>query len=538
MATSRPDTLKAHWKCMVACTLVSMCPFQYGVDFGIIGGLQAMPGFLEVFGHKVPTSVSPIGYNIDHTRQQLISSLMILGAFISSSTAGPIAKFLGRKMSIWIAALLCVVANIVMMVTTSIGALYFARFLIGIANGMLMTFSQLYLQECAPAKYRGLVIGLFQSWTSIGTLVGTVIDNFTVKLDGKNQYIVSLAIIYIVPVFLSIGLLFIPESPRWYLLQGKTEKARKALNWLRPYPDTVDDEVTQITEAIEAEHALAKSAAVLDMIRNPVDRRRTLLAVGAVSLQAASGAMYMISYGTYFFEMAKVGSAFENSCILVAVGVVAILINSAVITRWGRRRVFLTVGMCLCGITQLIVAIVYDKQGASTSTGKVIVGVSVVYIVGYNGMVATYAWLCGGEFPSQRLRSYTFGLAASIGFLGAWLATFTAPYFINPDSLNWGPKYGYIWFPSCLLGALWTWLYLPEVQNRTFEEIDEMFEARLPARKFRTYRCVGSVAAVAMAAKEDGSEGSEKEHEHGNVTHREVILGNEKAAVETAVAIG
>ncbi len=58
--------------------------------------------------------------------------------------------------------------------------------------------------------------------------------------------------------------------------------------------------------------------------------------------------------------------------------------------------------------------------------------------MGYNGMVATYAWLCGGEFPSQRLRSYTFGLAAAVGFLGAWLATFTAPYFINPDALNWG----------------------------------------------------------------------------------------------------
>ena len=104
-------------------------------------------------------------------------------------------------------------------------------------------------------------------------------------------------------------------------------------------------------------------------------------------------------------------------------------------------------------------------------------GVSVVYIVGYNGMVATYAWLCGGEFPSQRLRSYTFGLAASIGFLGAWLATFTAPYFINPDSLDWGPKYGYIWTPSCLIGALWTYFYLPEVQNRKFEEIDEMVQS-------------------------------------------------------------
>jgi hypothetical protein len=191
-------------------------------------------------------------------------------------------------------------------------------------------------------------------------------------------------------------------------------------------------------------------------------------------------------------------------------------------------------------------------------SSQVIVGVSVVYIVGYNGMVASYAWLCGGELPSQRLRSYTFGLATSIGFLGAWLATFTAPYFINPDSLNWGPKYGYIWAPSCLIAALWTFFCLPEVHNRTFEEIDEMvcwsfdgdaharsstdlscvlqFAARVPARKFRGYKCVGSVAAAALAAKEDES-GSEKEHHRGRVSHEEMIWSNEKAAAEAAVAI-
>ena len=64
-------------------------------------------------------------------------------------------------------------------------------------------------------------------------------------------------------------------------------------------------------------------------------------------------------------------------------------------------------------------------------------------------MVATYAWLAGGEIPSQRLRSYTFGIAAAVGFAGAWLATFTAPYFINPSALNWGPEYGM--FPSLSL---------------------------------------------------------------------------------------
>lgn len=107
-------------------------------------------------------------------------------------------------------------------------------------------------------------------------------------------------------------------------------------------------------------------------------------------------------------------------------------------------------------------------------------------------MVATYAWLSGGEIPSQRLRSYTFGLAASIGFLGAvrppcpalarfwlsdswkWLATFTAPYFINPEALNWGPKYGYIWAPSCFVAAIWVYLFLPELKNRSLEDVSEM----------------------------------------------------------------
>lgn len=103
MAEPRKNGLLANWKCLAACTLVSMCPFQYGMDFGLIGGLQAMIGFLKVrkhfesptafvmftqtkvFGHPADTI---IGWNISPGRQQLISSLMTLGAFISSSAAG------------------------------------------------------------------------------------------------------------------------------------------------------------------------------------------------------------------------------------------------------------------------------------------------------------------------------------------------------------------------------------------------------------------------------------------------------------------
>jgi SP family sugar:H+ symporter-like MFS transporter len=128
----------------------------------------------------------------------------------------------------------------------------------------------------------------------LGTLVGTVVDNFTVKMGGKQSYIVSLGIVYVVPGIIAIGLLFVPESPRWLLQMDKEEKARKALHWLRPFPERVEAELQEMKTAIDAEKALAHNSEIIDIWRNPVDRRRTLLAVGAVTLQAASGAMYMI----------------------------------------------------------------------------------------------------------------------------------------------------------------------------------------------------------------------------------------------------
>lgn len=376
---------------------------------------------MQVFGYKDPATA--VGWNISTKRQQLISSLMTLGAVVGSAFAGPLAWKAGRKSCLWGACVLCAVADIIMMATTSIGALYAGRFLIGLANGLFMTFSQLYIQECSPAKYRGLMLAAFQFWTSFGTLIGTIVDNFTAPLAGKAEYLIPLGLIYIVPFILTVGLFLIPESPRWLMEKGKTEEAKKSLLWLRPNKDAVDSELRSIQTAIDETKANSGKALFFEMFRNPVDRRRTMLAVGAVNTQAASGAMFMIAYGTYFFEMAGVGKPFENSVALVTVGVVAIIINTFVITRYGRRRVMLMSGLILCAITMLIIAAVYTVKPNADSTGKLIVGISVIYILGYNGMISSYAWLSGGELPSQRLRSYTFGLAASVGFLGAWLAT-------------------------------------------------------------------------------------------------------------------
>ncbi|XXG95174.1 hypothetical protein Hte_001434 [Hypoxylon texense] len=477
MSTDQEKTwvLKDHWKAMLAMTLVSSSAFQYGLDFGIIGSLQAMIPFLQVFGVEDPSTA--LGYNIPSDRQQLIASLMVLGAFVSSASAGFTAKWVGRKMSLWIACVGVFVSTAIMQVTTNIGGLYAGRLIIGLANGILMTHSQLY-----------------------GSLIGTIVDNFAAKIPNRNAYVIPLGIVHIVPGILAIGLFFIPESPRWLAAKGNFEKAEQSLHRLRPKDWPVAQELEEMRTTLEAEAALQTSIGYLDLFRNPIDRRRTTVAVCALTSQAASGAMFVISYGTYFFEMANVGNAFENSCILTGVGVAALLATAVLITKFGRRRLMMIAGFICCGISQLVIAVVYTVHPNTESSGKALVGLSVLYIIAYNSLVAPYAWLSGGELSSQRLRSHTFGLATGIGFFFAWLTTFTAPYFINPDSLNWGPKYGYIWTGACAAAGLWIFFFLPEVKDRTLEEIDEMFEARVPARKFRGYHCTGTHVVLAEKA--------------------------------------
>lgn len=149
------------------------------------------------------------------------------------------------------------------------------------------------------------MLGAFQFWTSFGSLLGAIIDNFTAKIDGKNSYIIPLGLIFIIPAFLCAGMLFIPESPRWLLQHKKTEDARKALRWLRPDEETVEKEMEDIENAIKLERDLASGVSVWDMFANPIDRRRTILSVAAVSTQAASGSMYMIGMSSLNLTLEK-----------------------------------------------------------------------------------------------------------------------------------------------------------------------------------------------------------------------------------------
>jgi len=473
------------------CMGVSFATFQYGFDTGIINGLQAMQGFLRVFGEYNGVSRK---YGIETSFQQLITSLLQVGLIIASFALGPFSRFFGRRGGFIAASLLSFVSITIQILVTVQWPIYIARLMLGIANGAYVNLVVIYISETTPFYLRGPIVSIFQPMVSLGGLVGALVNQAFKSNLTKHSYQLQLVILYVVPVWFCCFSWFLPESPRWLAARGEDEKAMKALTSLRGNSiETrfVEMEMKAIRDAITHENSLARGASFMDMFRG-TDLRRTGLCVGCAILHAASGLNVLVGYATVFFQVVGTkGDAFTNTTILKAVGVVG-AIMAPFLARYYGRKLLLCVGFGITTVCIFLVALLVTVGPKNDAAGNALLALICLYDWGYTIACGPLAWVCAGEMPSNRLRSVTFGFSMALGFVFAWLTVFTTPYFINPTSATFlGGKIAWIWFPPNLITLIWLMIYLPETQGRTLEELDEMFERRVPARKFSTYKIQG-----------------------------------------------
>lgn len=162
------------------------------------------------------------------------------------------------------------IACITQISTTSKTAIYIGRLILGLANGFLVTFSNIYTAEASPAHLRAVMVALFSEWVVIGSIIGSAVTNTTKNSLDKSSYEIPLGILFIVPTVLTIGLLFVPESPRYLLYRGNSESARKSLEVLRGNSVSSEDleiEWVEMVKGIEEEKRAAKTIGPLEMFR-------------------------------------------------------------------------------------------------------------------------------------------------------------------------------------------------------------------------------------------------------------------------------
>ncbi|KAI0505142.1 general substrate transporter [Xylaria bambusicola] len=506
-----PETsLWANRKCLFICAVVAIANAQYGLDSVVVGSLQATPGFLEVFGYPDPDQ--PGGYGIDGTFQRLIGSLLTLGAFLSSLVAGVFANYFGRKVALWSACLLNAVACVIQISTTSKVAIYIGRLILGLANGFLVTFSNIYTAEASPAHLRAVMVALFSEWVNIGSIIGSAVTNRTKSFLDKTSYEIPLGTLFIVPTLLSIGLLFVPESPRYLLYRGNSDAARKSLETLRGNSvssEELEIEWVEMVKGIEEEKRAAKLIGPLDMFKG-TDLRRTLLCYGVIGTQTGAGSWFVISYATYFMIVAglTVEEAFKYTILNTVLGFVGVNFGMYLMRHVMGRRTILMTGAIVQGGTMLGLAVSATVAPGTVAARNCLIAFFAIYLFVYNAFVGDATYPTATELVSTRLRSWSVGSAISIGYLLAWLTSFFSPYFINPENLNWGAKYGYIWAGSNLACFLFFYLFVPETKGRSLEEIDELFNNRVSVRRFKTYQT--TIIEDAVKDVKDRRGGSEK----------------------------
>lgn len=216
---------------------------------------------------------------------------MTIGTFVGSLLVGPFSTYLGRKPGLWSATILNFIATSVMLGTTSVGALYAARLILGISVGWFLTFSQLYVHEVAPAHLRGITFAVYQAQLSIGSIVGASVDYGTAGLLNKNAYRIPLAVFFVAPTIQSIMLFFFPETPRWLMVKGREEKAERALRKLRN--SNIDEmefqaELSEIRGSTREQVEQNRKALFLEMWRG-TNLRRTGLSIAVICFHAANG---------------------------------------------------------------------------------------------------------------------------------------------------------------------------------------------------------------------------------------------------------
>jgi sugar porter (SP) family MFS transporter len=206
----------------------------FGYDTGVVSG--ALLFLKNDFG------------GLSNFQQELVTSLLLVGAVAGALIAGRLADRIGRKTTVLGTALVFIGGVLLAALTPTYPVLLLARFIIGLAVGSASMVVPLYIGEFAPPKVRGALVSLNQLAITIGILVSYLTDY---GLSGSGNWRLMFGLAAIPAAALFVGMLFQHESPHWLIEKGREDEARAVLRQLRD-PATVDAEVAEVKEVAKA----------------------------------------------------------------------------------------------------------------------------------------------------------------------------------------------------------------------------------------------------------------------------------------------
>nr|NQU93005.1 sugar porter family MFS transporter [Bacteroidota bacterium] len=273
----------------------------FGFDTGVISG--AIPFFQQDF-------------QISNSMVENITTAGLVGAVIGAMLTGRLSDMFGRKKVIFVAAIIFAIGALWSGYAPNDNMLMVSRLFIGLAIGISSFAVPLYIAEISPTRIRGRLVSLFQLLITIGILVAYITDLAFANESNPESWR-PMFIAGVVPaIILLVGIIFLPETPRWLMTKGREEEGRRILKMVEE-PDKVEDSLQRMKDEIEKD----KERASFKEVFRPWLRSELIIAVGIMFIQQFVGINTVIYYSPKIFVIAGFEGARAAIWGAVSVGV-------------------------------------------------------------------------------------------------------------------------------------------------------------------------------------------------------------------------
>ncbi|GAB2218957.1 hypothetical protein Droror1_Dr00006582 [Drosera rotundifolia] len=464
-----------------ACALLaSMTSILLGYDIGVMSGAA-------IYIKKE--------MKLSDLQVEVLLGILNIYSLVGSAAAGRTSDWIGRRFTIVFAAVIFFAGALLMGFATNYAFLMVARFVAGVGVGYALMIAPVYTAEVSPASSRGFLTSFPEVFINLGILLGYVSNFAFSKLPVHLGWRFMLGAGAVPSVFLGLGVLAMPESPRWLVMQGRLGDGKRVLDRTSDSKEEAEQRLVDIKEAAGIPQELNEDVVTvpprsggggggvwreLFLHPTPAVRRILIAGIGIHFFQQSSGIDAVVLYSPRIFEKAGITSDNQQLLATVAVGLVKtmfILVATFLLDRTGRRPLLLSsVGGMIFSLATLGTALtVIDRSRHGKVTWAVVVAIMMVlsYVASFSIGLGPITWVYSSEIFPLRLRAQGCAVAVVVNRVVSGVISMT---FL---SLSNAITTGGAFFLFCGIASV-AWIFfftfLPETQGRALEQMDQVFD--------------------------------------------------------------
>nr|CAD58709.1 polyol transporter [Plantago major]CAR82415.1 polyol transporter [Plantago major] len=469
--------LKRNKYALAISILASMTSVLLGYDCGVMSGA---------------TQFIQEDLIITDVQVELLVGTINIYSLVGSAVAGRTSDWVGRRYTIVFASTIFFLGAILMGFATNYAFLMVGRFVAGIGVGYALMIAPVYAAEVAPASCRGFLTSFPEVFINFGVLLGYVSNFAFAKLPLTLGWRMMLGVGAVPSVLLGVGVLYMPESPRWLVLQGRLGDAKKVLDKTSDSLEESKLRLADIKEAagvpldchdeiVQVQKRSQGQGVWKELLLHPTKPVLHILicGVGIHFFQQGIGIDSVVLYSPRIYEKAGIKNTSDKLLATIAVGVSKtffILITTFFVDRFGRRPLLLTscAGVALSMFALGTSLTIIDRNPDGNIKGLLIFAVILTMaIVGFFSMgLGPIAWVYSSEIFPLKLRAQgcSMGVAMNRFMSGVILMSFISLY----KAITIGGAF-FLFGGITTVAFIFFYTLFPETQGRTLEEMEELF---------------------------------------------------------------